>query len=103
MSLSVRSFVAALLLAPLLGCNAGPEPEDTAPTQAPAAESSVHAMATCEYNGTQYPDGYVYGSNGGANRCSAKVNGYCTSGPFAGDPCVASGECYATCVNGTWQ
>jgi hypothetical protein len=24
-------------------------------------------------------------------------------GVFAGDSCVASGECYATCVNGTWQ
>lgn len=101
MSISARSFFAALVLAPLLGCNVGPEPEDTAPTQAPA--SSVHAMATCEYNGTQYPDGYVYGYANGTNRCSAKTNGYCTGGPFAGEPCVASGECYATCVNGTWQ
>ncbi len=101
MSNAARSLFAALLLAPLLGCNVGPEPEDTVPVQ---ETGSVHAMgAPCEYNGVYYPDGSVYGSANGTNRCSAKTNGYCTSGPFAGDSCVASGECYATCVNGTWQ
>ncbi len=100
MSLTARSLLAALVLAPFLGCNVGPEPEDTAPAAEPA---TVQAMSTCEYNGVDYPNGYVYGYSGGTVRCSAKVNGYCTSGPFAGDPCVASGQCYATCNNGIWE
>ena len=101
MSNTVRSLLAALVLAPFLGCNMGPEPEDTAPVE---ETGSVHAMGSpCEYNGTWYPDGSTYGYANGTNRCSAKTNGYCTGGPFAGDACVASGECYATCVNGTWQ
>ena len=101
MSSSARSLFAALVLAPLLGCNLGPEPEDTPPVE---ETPSVHAMgASCEYNGVLYPDGSNYGSANGTNRCSAKTDGYCTGGPFAGEPCVASGQCYATCVDGTWQ
>lgn len=101
MSTIARSLFAALVLAPLLACNVGPEAEDTA---APAQEATtVHAMTGCTYAGTLYADGYVYGSHNGTVRCSAKLNGYCTSGPFAGNACVASGECYATCVNGVWQ
>ncbi len=58
------------------------------------------ACQTCSFNGVTYGDGQTVSSG---VRCSAKVNGYCMGGVFAGDSCVASGECYATCVNGTWQ
>lgn len=58
------------------------------------------ACKTCEFDGVTYGDGQSvsYGV-----RCSAKSNGYCIGGVFAGEACVASGQCYATCVNGTWD
>lgn len=59
--------------------------------------------APCYFKGKWYQDGYVFGAAGTGIRCSSKVNGYCTAGPFAGNVCVANGECYATCVDGTWE
>ena len=54
---------------------------------------------TCTFNGQTYTDGqFVTGA-----RCSSKLNGYCIGGIFAGKSCVASGDCYAECCNGTWQ
>lgn len=54
----------------------------------------------CVWNGTQYQDGQSVASG---VRCSAKLDGYCIGGVFAGKACVASGECYATCHNGVWE
>ncbi len=54
----------------------------------------------CTFNGQTYETGQVVASG---VRCSAKYNGYCIGGVFAGSACVASGECYATCDNGNWE
>ena len=58
----------------------------------------------CYFNGVLYQDGYVYGHGHTPPyvSCSSKVNGVCRNGPLDGISCVASGDCYATCVNGDW-
>jgi len=59
----------------------------------------------CQFRGIWFQSGFVYGHSNGSTTvfCSSKVNGMCTAGPFGGSSCVASGDCYATCVDGTWQ
>ncbi len=51
----------------------------------------------CFYGGKMYSDCQTIP----IGSCTSKCNGYCSSGPLAGTPCVANGECYAKCSNGT--
>lgn len=60
----------------------------------------LNITKNCTFNGQSYQDGQSVASG---VRCSSKYNGYCIGGVFAGKECVASGECYATCSNGTWE
>ncbi|MFL5350986.1 MAG: hypothetical protein ACJ8AT_39965 [Hyalangium sp.] len=58
----------------------------------------------CVWHNAYYPNGYVIGGGPGQGvYCSAKTNGYCIGGVYAGTSCVGSGDCYATCVNGSWE
>jgi hypothetical protein len=50
---------------------------------------------TCEWEGETFTEG-----QGFLGHCTAKRDGYCIPG---GNACVASGECYVTCMNGSWE
>jgi hypothetical protein len=65
-----------------------------------SCDGAQQLCMTCSFNGNTYTDGQIVSSG---VRCSSKLNGYCIGGVFAGEPCVASGQCYAECCNGTWQ
>ena len=67
-------------------------------------ESNSVPMGSCYFDGSWYANGYVYGRGRTPPyvHCSSK-DGFCVAGPLAGLVCVASGDCYATCVDGTWE
>ena len=54
---------------------------------------------SCYYNGTSYA--HCQSSSLGAH-CSSKFDGVCVGGAAAGSACVATGECFSICDDGTW-
>ncbi len=103
MRILARSLLTVVLLISLLpGCNAEPAPENDTwpPIETPPEEG---AEMTCTYNEVQYPDGFVFGDDGGVARCTSRFNGLCGSGPFTGRSCIVSTDCYATCTHGHWR
>ncbi|MFY2562283.1 hypothetical protein ACN469_32115 [Corallococcus terminator] len=72
------------------------------PTGFATCDGVTKSCQTCTYRGVTYADGQYYPDDG-TTGCSAKVNGRCMGGPFAGKACVASGQCYASCCNGVWR
>jgi hypothetical protein len=61
-----------------------------------------NACRTCTYQRESYADGSIP-ADSADTYCSAKVDGYCIGGPWAGRPCVATGQCLVRCCNGTWR
>jgi hypothetical protein len=61
---------------------------------------ALNITKNCTFNGVSYQHDQSVASG---VRCSAKTNGYCIGGVFAGSACAANGECYATCNNGVWE
>ncbi|MCK8498711.1 MULTISPECIES: hypothetical protein [Myxococcus] len=72
------------------------------PTGFATCDGVTQACRTCSFGGVTYNDGQRVPSSITIG-CSAKLNGRCLGGPFAGRACVSSGQCGAECCNGTWQ
>ncbi|WP_147445775.1 hypothetical protein [Corallococcus aberystwythensis] len=70
------------------------------PTGFVTCDGVTKACKQCEFEGVYYNDGQRVTSD---VRCSAKLDGVCIGGPVEGKACVSTGNCYALCVNGTWQ
>lgn len=100
MRIPARGLLVAVLLL-LTGCNAEPGPGGTEPPTGTPPEDGT--AQTCIYNEVEYPEGYVFGSDGGVVRCTGGANGLCNSGPLAGRSCIVATECHATCTRGQWR
>ena len=82
-----------------LSCSGSTSTSCSTTTISVTCNGVTQSCQTCTFNGQTYTDGQNVSTG---VHCSSKVDGVCVGGVFAGKSCVASGECYATCCNGTW-